>query len=65
MSKCTRDNSFVCGLKTPAQLAESLQYFVGRPVLDQIAMAGRFDILLDFDVYAAGGSHRRITRGPL
>jgi uncharacterized protein (TIGR03435 family) len=51
-SKCARDNSFVCGLRTPADLAKSLQYIVGRPVLDRTGISGRFDILLDFDVYA-------------
>ena len=54
-SRCTRDNSFVCGLKTTSQLAKSLQYIVGRPVLDQTGAAGTFDILLDFDVYATRG----------
>jgi uncharacterized protein (TIGR03435 family) len=54
-SKCGRDNSFVCGLKTPGQLAKSLQHIVGRPVLDQTGAAGTFDILLDFDVYATRG----------
>jgi uncharacterized protein (TIGR03435 family) len=54
-SKCTRDNSFICGLTTPAQLAKSLQYIVGRPVLDRTGVAGAFDILLDFDVYTTRG----------
>jgi len=51
-SKCSRDNSFVCGLRTTADLAKSLKYIVGRPVFDQTNVDGRFDLLLDFDVYA-------------
>jgi len=54
-SRCTRDNSFICGMRTPAQLAKSLQYIVGRPVLDQTGVSGTFDILLNFDVYASRG----------
>lgn len=51
-SKCTRDNSVACGMRTTADLAKSLKYWVGRPVFDQTNVDGRFDILLDFDVYA-------------
>jgi uncharacterized protein (TIGR03435 family) len=51
-SHCGRDNSFACGLRTTADLAKSLQYIVKRPVLDQTNVDGRFDLLLDFDVYA-------------
>jgi uncharacterized protein (TIGR03435 family) len=54
-SSCTRDDSFICGLRTPAQLAKSLQYIVGRPVLDQTGVSGTFDIVLNFDVYASSG----------
>ncbi len=51
-SKCTRDNSVSCGMRTTADLAKSLKYFVGRPVLDRTNVDGRFDLLLDFDIYA-------------
>jgi uncharacterized protein (TIGR03435 family) len=51
-SHCGRDNSFVCGIRTTADLARSLKYIVGRPVFDQTNVDGRYDILLDFDVYA-------------
>jgi uncharacterized protein (TIGR03435 family) len=51
-SHCGRDNSFACGLRTTADLAKSLQYIVKRPVLDQTNVAGRYDLLLDFDTYA-------------
>jgi uncharacterized protein (TIGR03435 family) len=52
-SRCTRDNSFICGITTIAELAKSLQYAVGRPVLDKTGLDGKFDILLDFDVYSS------------
>jgi uncharacterized protein (TIGR03435 family) len=32
---CTRDNTFVCGITNPEQLARSLKYRVGRPVMDK------------------------------
>jgi uncharacterized protein (TIGR03435 family) len=51
-SHCGRDNSFVCGLRTTGDLARSLKNIVGRPVFDQTNVEGRYDILLDFDVYA-------------
>ena len=54
-SQCARDNSFVCGIRTPAQLARSLQHLVDRPVIDKTGLDGRFDILLDFDVYSSRG----------
>lgn len=54
-SQCGRDNSFACGIRTPAQLAKSLQYLVNRPVIDKTGIDGRFDILLDFDVYSSRG----------
>jgi uncharacterized protein (TIGR03435 family) len=54
-SRCTRDNSFICGIRTTAVLAESLKNIVGRPVFNETKVQGRFDILLDFDVYAIRG----------
>jgi len=54
-SKCGRDNSFVCGITSVAQLAKSLQYTVQRPVLDKTGVEGRFDVLLDFDIYTESG----------
>lgn len=54
-SGCGRDNSFMCGITTAAQLAKMLQYTVGRPVLDKTGLDGKFDVLLDFDTYASRG----------
>ncbi len=54
-SQCNRDNSFACGIRTPAQLAKSLQSLVDRPVIDKTSLDGRFDIVLDFDVYSSRG----------
>jgi uncharacterized protein (TIGR03435 family) len=54
-SQCSRDNSFSCGIETPAQLAKSLRYLMDRPIIDQTGLDGRFDILLDFDVYSSRG----------
>lgn len=54
-SGCTRDNSFVCGLTSPAELARSLRHILGRPVLDRTGLTATYDILLDFDVYAIQG----------
>ena len=54
-SGCGRDNSFMCGITTVAQLAKMLQYTVGRPVLDKTGLDGRFDVLLDFDTYSSRG----------
>ncbi len=52
---CTRDNTFVCGITNPAQLAGSLKSIVGRPVIDKTGIEGRYDVLLDFDTYSAMG----------
>lgn len=54
-SRCGRDNSFVCGILTTTQLAESLRGLAGRPIFDRTGISGRFDILLDFDVYSIRG----------
>jgi uncharacterized protein (TIGR03435 family) len=54
-SKCTRDNSEMCGLTSPSQLAGWLRGVVGKPVFDKTGITGRFDVLLTFDVYAARG----------
>jgi len=54
-SKCSRDNSYVCGIRTPADLARSLKNFVGKPVFDETGVTGRYDILLDFDTDTALG----------
>lgn len=54
-SKCGRDNSYVCGIRTPADLARNLKYFVGKPVFDETGITGRYDILLDFDTDTALG----------
>ena len=54
-SRCGRDNSFVCGIRTPETLASSLKYLVGRPVIDKTGIDGRYDILLDFDAYTTRG----------
>lgn len=54
-SQCARDNSAICGIRTPAQLAEWLRWAAGRPVLDRTGINGRFDILIDFDTYSVRG----------
>ena len=54
-SKCGRDNSAMCGLTNPSQLAGWLTPIVGYPVFDKTGISGRFDVLLDFDTYSAGG----------
>jgi uncharacterized protein (TIGR03435 family) len=54
-SQCNRDNSFACGIRTPAQLARSLRQLVDRPVIDKTGLDGSFDILLDFDVFSSRG----------
>jgi uncharacterized protein (TIGR03435 family) len=52
---CTRDNTFQCGITNPAQLARSLKYILGRPVMDKTGIDGRYDVLLDFDTYEYSG----------
>ncbi|HVW09959.1 MAG TPA: TIGR03435 family protein [Bryobacteraceae bacterium] len=54
-SKCDRDNSYACGIRTTADLARHLRFFVGHPVFDETGITGRYDILLDFDVYTISG----------
>ncbi|HEV2647301.1 MAG TPA: TIGR03435 family protein [Acidobacteriaceae bacterium] len=54
-SKCGRNNSYMCGITSPGDLAGSLKYIVGRPVFDKTGIAGRYDVLLDFDTYSAMG----------
>jgi bla regulator protein blaR1 len=55
ISHCTRDNSEICGLTNPSQLAGWLKGVVGKPVFDKTGISGRFDVLLTFDVYAGRG----------
>ena len=52
---CTRDNTFVCGITSPADLARALRGVVGRPVMDKTGIEGRYELLLDFDTYAYRG----------
>ena len=52
---CTRDNTEACGLGTPARLASWLTSILGKPVFDKTGIAGRYDILLTFDLYAVKG----------
>jgi uncharacterized protein (TIGR03435 family) len=54
-SRCTRENSLICGLTTPSQLAGWLHNVVGKPVFDKTGISGRFDVLLTFDIYAVQG----------
>ncbi len=54
-SRCGPDNSFVCGVRTMDQLANALKYSAGRPVFNKTGVAGNYDVLLDFDTYAATG----------
>lgn len=54
-SKCGRDNSYACGIHTTGDLAHQLKYIVGHPVFDETGITGRYDILLDFDVYTISG----------
>jgi uncharacterized protein (TIGR03435 family) len=54
-SRCTRDNSALCGVKTVGTLAKVLQYSVGRPIFDKTGIDGRFDILLDYDSFSIRG----------
>ena len=52
---CRRGDSFVCGMTTMIDLATWLKYIVGRPVLDKTGVDGRFELLLDFDLYSIRG----------
>jgi uncharacterized protein (TIGR03435 family) len=54
-SKCGRDNSYACGIHTTGDLAHQLKYIIGHPVFDETGITGRYDILLDFDVYTVSG----------
>jgi uncharacterized protein (TIGR03435 family) len=54
-SKCDRDNSAICGIRTTAQLASTLQHAVDRPVIDKTGLDGSYDLLLDFDTYSSMG----------
>ena len=45
----------MCGIRTPAELASYLKSAVGRPVFDKTGVDGKFDVLLDFDVYSIRG----------
>lgn len=54
-SKCTRDNTEICGITGLPSLASWLTNVVGRPVLDKTGVTGRFDVLFTFDTYAAQG----------
>jgi uncharacterized protein (TIGR03435 family) len=53
--RCTRDNTVICGITNPAQLARWLTSVVKRPVMDKTGIEGRYAILLDFDTYAYMG----------
>ena len=52
---CTRDNTLMCGISNPAELARWLKYIVGRPVMDKTGIEGRYEMLVDFDIYAYRG----------
>lgn len=54
-SRCGRNNSAICGITSVEQLAAWLKYVVGRPVLDETGVRGRFDVLIDFDTYTTQG----------
>jgi uncharacterized protein (TIGR03435 family) len=54
-SECNREHSFICGMTTVSGLAKALLPFAGRPVVDETGLTGKFDILLDFDVYSSRG----------
>ncbi|HEX3570747.1 MAG TPA: TIGR03435 family protein [Acidobacteriaceae bacterium] len=54
-SRCGRDNSFACGMRTPGRLTGVLGTMLGRPVFDKTGIEGSYDVLLDFDVYSAQG----------
>jgi uncharacterized protein (TIGR03435 family) len=52
---CTRDNTEICGLTSPADVAGWLRNVVGKPVFDRTGITGRFKVLLTFDVYSERG----------
>jgi uncharacterized protein (TIGR03435 family) len=52
---CTRDNTEVCGMTSPADVARSLRGVVGKPVIDRTGISGRYKVLLTFDVYSEQG----------
>lgn len=54
-SKCSRDNSTICGITSPSELASFLGHIMGRPVFDKTGISGKFDVLLDFDTYSVRG----------
>jgi len=54
-SQCGPGNSYVCGITTVADLANSLHHILRQPVFDKTDVEGRFDILLDFDTFTASG----------
>ncbi|HXE08212.1 MAG TPA: TIGR03435 family protein [Acidobacteriaceae bacterium] len=53
---CTRDNTEICGLTNPAQVASFLRSVTGKPVFDKTGITGRYNILLTFDVYEPKGA---------
>jgi uncharacterized protein (TIGR03435 family) len=52
---CRHIPSAICGLTTTTDLATWLKYIVGRPVFDKTGVDGRFELLLDFDIYSTRG----------
>jgi len=54
-SKCTRENSVICGIRTMAQLADWLKYVVRHPVFNRTEISGDYDVLILFDTYEAEG----------
>jgi uncharacterized protein (TIGR03435 family) len=48
---CRPGNSFACGMRRTTQLADGLQPFAGKPVIDKTGLDGDYDIKLDFDEY--------------
>lgn len=52
---CTRDNTLICGMTSPASVAGWLRNVVGKPVFDKTGITGRYKILLMFDIYSQQG----------